>query len=154
MTLRISGLSIPIPNATVATIVVILSFTKLSWDFRRAAADIPAWYRPHFTPFPKSLLWIISILLYINPVSRFSEVEIVVRNDKITQLFLTLLNVDDGGAMGCSTALSTKPSRFVSLAEKPTPFRSMMNCWYALQARNSNSVPIKQSLAEDHRQPC
>ena len=49
MTLLTSGLSIPIPKATVAIITDTLSLTKSLCAFRLCSYGIPAWYKLHST---------------------------------------------------------------------------------------------------------
>ena len=50
MTKRMSGLSIPMPKATVATTTSILPAWKASWTRSRTSASRPAWYAAARTP--------------------------------------------------------------------------------------------------------
>jgi len=43
MTKRTSGLSIPMPNAIVATIMMLSSLRNLFWLWLRSDVDMPAW---------------------------------------------------------------------------------------------------------------
>ncbi len=53
-TKRTSGLSIPMPNAIVATITMPSSLWKRDWLRARAPASMPAWYGSARTPFSPS----------------------------------------------------------------------------------------------------
>lgn len=56
MTYRTSGLSIPMPNAIVATMTLTFSMRNLSWFSLRTAESIPAWYGSAGIPFRFSML--------------------------------------------------------------------------------------------------
>ena len=52
ITNRTSGLSIPMPKATVATTTSASSARNRSWLAARSSLVIPAWYGTAFTPSP------------------------------------------------------------------------------------------------------